>query len=181
MPLVGDHVRTNYTFGGWSTTPNGTNIGTSYSPTASTTLYAVWTLIQYVITYDRQDRVSSNTTVTYNAGSSALTLPTPTRTSYVFNGWYSASTNGTLIGLAGASYVPTATKTLYARWTQLSLSGLNPGDMTRITSGNAQSSITSNFTFNTTDSSVSVVVPAGALPDSTALNFLQLRKQMRPS
>jgi outer membrane protein OmpA-like peptidoglycan-associated protein len=46
--------------------------------------------------------------------------------------------------------------------------------MTKITSGTAQSSITSAYTFNTTNSSVSVEVPAGSLPDNTALDFYLL-------
>jgi len=46
-----------------------------------------------------------------------LTLPTATRNSYTFNGWYTAASGGTKIGDACASYTPTADITLYAQWT----------------------------------------------------------------
>jgi uncharacterized repeat protein (TIGR02543 family) len=52
----------------------------------------------------------------YNFGT-PLTLPTPTRTSYTFVGWYDTTTAGSLIGIAGASYSPAANITIYARWT----------------------------------------------------------------
>ena len=46
-----------------------------------------------------------------------VTLPTPTRTGYTFAGWYDAASGGTKVGDAGASYIITADKTLYAHWT----------------------------------------------------------------
>ena len=61
------------------------------------------------------------TTYTYGAGNGTLTanynsitLPTPTRKGYTFNGWYNGSTK---IGNAGASYTPTSSITLTASWT----------------------------------------------------------------
>ena len=89
-----------YTFNGYYTaTSGGTQYyksdGSSaknYDKTSASTLYAQWT-------------------------SKAVTLPTPTRTGYTFNGWYTASSGGTKIGDAGASYTPTAASTLYAQWT----------------------------------------------------------------
>ncbi|MDW2996121.1 MAG: InlB B-repeat-containing protein, partial [Alphaproteobacteria bacterium] len=47
----------------------------------------------------------------------SVTLPTPTRAGYTFNGWYTAATGGTKIGAAGASYTPTKNIQLYAQWT----------------------------------------------------------------
>lgn len=90
-----------YSCSGWYTATSGgtkrASSGGSYTPTASETVYAQWT----------------SSTGTY----SALTLPTPQRTGYTFNGWYSAASGGTKIGDAGASYTPDATKTIYAQWT----------------------------------------------------------------
>ena len=93
-------AKSTYTFGGYYTATSGG--GTQYLKadgtsaknsdfTAATTLYAKWT-------------------------SAAVTLPTPTRTGYTFSGWYDAATDGTKIGNGGASYTPTANKTLYAHW-----------------------------------------------------------------
>ena len=55
----------------------------------------------------------------YTYGTSALVLPTPTNTGYDFNGWFTAATNGTLVGLGGATYSPNGTSVLYAQWTQV--------------------------------------------------------------
>ena len=41
-------------------------------------------------------------------------LPTPTRTNYTFDGWYTAKTGGDLVD---SSYVPTKSQTIYAHWT----------------------------------------------------------------
>ncbi len=46
-----------------------------------------------------------------------VTLPTTTRSGYIFAGWYDAATGGNKIGDAGASYTITADKTIYAHWT----------------------------------------------------------------
>ena len=48
---------------------------------------------------------------------SSVTLLSPTRTSYTFDGWYNNSSYTTLIGLAGATYQVSSSITLYAKWT----------------------------------------------------------------
>ena len=56
-------------------------------------------------------------TADFIEGGTALTLPTPAaRTGFTASGWYTASTGGSKVGDAGASYTPTATGTLYFRW-----------------------------------------------------------------
>lgn len=171
LPLVGDRVRTNYTFGGWATTNNGTTVGLTYTPTVSTTLYAVWTLNQYTVTYNGNAANVSNTTAQYTAGGAALTLPTVTRSSFVFKGWYSASTGGDLIGQAGGTYTPTATGSIYAQWIQLSLSGVNASDLSNIGNAVASDSVGSNSTFIFSNSSAGVTIPAGSLPAGTNIKF----------
>ena len=83
----------NYTFKGWSTNSSATSGSTgSYTPTASTTLYATW-----------QETVVS----------SAVTLPEPTRENYEFKGWaISADATSGSFG----SYVPSESVILYAIW-----------------------------------------------------------------
>ncbi len=49
----------------------------------------------------------------------SVILPTPTRTGYTFNGWYTASSGGTKVGAGGASYTPSSNITLYAQWTPI--------------------------------------------------------------
>lgn len=70
-------------------------------------------------------------TANYNSTGNAVTLPTPTRTGYSFQGWYDAASGGNKIGNAGASYSPTKNITLYAHWTinQYTLT-VNPGGST---------------------------------------------------
>lgn len=89
-----------YSFSVWNTLSNGSgtsyNPGANYTTNAAATLYAQWG-------------------VTYNNGS--VTLPTPSRSGYTFNGWYTAASGGTKVGNAGASYTVYGNITLYAQWT----------------------------------------------------------------
>ncbi|MCQ2475929.1 MAG: InlB B-repeat-containing protein [Clostridia bacterium] len=53
--------------------------------------------------------------LTYEKEENLLPLPTPTRAGYTFGGWSSKEYNG--IALNSASYKPTATADIYAKWT----------------------------------------------------------------
>jgi hypothetical protein len=108
-------VRTGYTFGGWSTTSTGTAAVTSYGSTADQTFYAIWKPISYkVIFYGNGGSVTTSSLT--SSANSPIVLPTPTRTGYRSEGWFTGTTSGTLIGQAGAEYVPTAAITLYPHW-----------------------------------------------------------------
>ena len=82
-------------FTNWNTAANGSgtayNAGATYSANASVTLYA-----QY-------------------ANPSIGSLPTPTRSGYAFDGWYTAANGGTKIT---DSTKVTANTTVYAHWTK---------------------------------------------------------------
>ena len=119
-------TRTGYTFTGFYDATSG---GSKYynadgssarkwnkDTTSGTTLYAQWSANTYTVTFDANggsvDPASKQ--VTYNA--TYGDLPTPTRTGYTFNGWYTEA--------AGGSQRTSSTKvqittdiTLYARWT----------------------------------------------------------------
>ena len=92
---------TSYAFKNWNTSSNGSGTsyesGATYSANASATLYAQW----------------NSTTVNV-----PVELPTPSRSGYTFNGWYSNSALTTKAGDAGAYYTPNSNITLYAKWTQ---------------------------------------------------------------
>ena len=111
-------TRTGYKFNGWYDALTGGNkiggAGESYRPSANITLYAQWT--GYTVTYNANSGSCSTASQTY-AGT-PLTLPTPTRPNYTFNGWYTAASGGEKIGDAGASYTPSADITLYAQWSK---------------------------------------------------------------
>lgn len=51
---------------------------------------------------------------------SAVQLPAVTRSGYSFAGWYTASSGGSYVGMAGDSYTPAANVNLYAHWTEIS-------------------------------------------------------------
>lgn len=118
--------RTGYTFGGWWTQPNsgGTFIGpmggafTVGSYTSGTTFYAYWYATTYTVTFDAQGGDVSPSSKTVSYGSTYGTLPTPTKTGYQFNGWFTATTGGTQV-TASSIYSVASDSTIFAQWTAL--------------------------------------------------------------
>lgn len=113
-------TRSGYTQAAWSTWADGHswnyNLGGSYSTDANITLYPYWSANTYTVTFNANGGTTptANKSVTY--GSTYGTLPTPTRTGYTFNGWFTASSGGTQI-TASTTVSITADQTLYAHWT----------------------------------------------------------------
>jgi uncharacterized repeat protein (TIGR02543 family) len=70
----------------------------------------------YEVTYSLNGGTLNPATANYNFGT-PLTLPAPARIGYTFGGWYAESGLSTLVGNSGSPYSPTATTTLYAKWT----------------------------------------------------------------
>ncbi|MBQ6377160.1 MAG: InlB B-repeat-containing protein [Prevotella sp.] len=73
------------------------------------------------VTLDAQGGSGGTTSVeaTPNIAMPSITLPTPTKTGFAFDGWYSDAECNTLVGDAGSSYTPGSDVTLYARWKKL--------------------------------------------------------------
>jgi uncharacterized repeat protein (TIGR02543 family) len=112
-------TRTGYTFDGWSATDGGSKVTFPYTHgnTEVFTMFARWIADVYTVTYNYNDSDGgeSRTTDSYTVGTTALTLPVPTRTGYGFGGWF---VSPTFAGQAVSStYTPTATVTLNAKWT----------------------------------------------------------------
>jgi outer membrane protein OmpA-like peptidoglycan-associated protein len=109
-----------YSFAGWNTALNGS--GTQYAASASVvlnsneTFYAQWSSAQYVITVVPDGGSVNSTTLDFSPGGNPIILPTPTYSTEYFSGWYTSPSGGTLIGLAGAGYVPSGSATIYAQW-----------------------------------------------------------------
>ncbi|CAN2169509.1 Listeria/Bacterioides repeat [Candidatus Nanopelagicaceae bacterium] len=174
-------TKTGYTFLGWyDTTTAGTKIadgGTSYSAALSRTLYAHWLINSYSYNYDGNGGTVDTSTVTYTYGDPAIALRTPSRTSYQFNGWYSANSGGIRLGGAGESVTPTSNQSLFAQWTQLSLIGL--GGATLINSNTTTAGVGTSFSANSGGTSVTVTYIADALPVGTVIDAYLLPNTTR--
>jgi large repetitive protein len=170
LPVVGNHVKDGFTFSGWSESTSGSLLSGGYTPTADTTLYAIWGSGSYTTTYSANGGTVATSSEAVQNGTS-LTLPTPTRANFVFEGWYTASTGGTKIGNAGASHQPTQSRTLHAQWTQSSLYGISPSVLSRVGVLTASDSGSTTTTHSNANSSVTVLVPAAALPAGTTINI----------
>ena len=73
----------------------------------------------YTVTYAYNGATGGDGTESATAAS--VTLPSPTKTGYTFDGWY--TTAGTEVGDGGDTYNPTADITLYARWQESCAAG----------------------------------------------------------
>lgn len=113
-------TRTGYTFKGWSTSSTATSAtysaGGSYTANSGTTLYAVWQINTWTVSYNANGGTGapSNQTKTYGT-SLTLSSTIPTRTGYIFKGW-ATSANGSVAYAAGATYSSNAALSLYAVW-----------------------------------------------------------------
>ena len=112
-------TRSGYTFQGWATTASGTvayAAGATYTANAAVTLYAVWKLNTYTVTFNANGGSNPPAKQTKTHGTN-LTLSTakPTRTGYTFVGW-SSTKDGDLEYAAGGTYDKNANITLYAKW-----------------------------------------------------------------
>lgn len=110
-------TRSGYTFKGWSTNPSATTPLLNYTVTGTATLFAIWEVDTYSITFDKNDGTSTTTSANYPYGSvDALSFANFwTRSGFTFSGW-SADPNATE---ADASYTVTGPATLYAIWAEV--------------------------------------------------------------
>lgn len=92
---------TGYVFGGWNTNSSGTGTnyagGANYTSNAALTLYAKWTAATSTVTLNNNNGTGGTSTVTATYGSAMPSATMPTRTNYIFEGYYdtSATTGGT--------------------------------------------------------------------------------------
>lgn len=112
-------TRTGYIFQGWGTSASGSVVyapGATYSTNASDTLYAIWKIITYTVSYNANGGSGAPSSQTKNYGSSIkLSTTKPTRTNYNFKGW-ATSASGSVVYASGATYSNNANVTLYAVW-----------------------------------------------------------------
>jgi uncharacterized repeat protein (TIGR02543 family) len=142
-------TRTGYTFAGWNTAANGSGTGypngANYTFTASTTLYAQWTINSYTLTYTAgaNGSITGTTpqTVTYGGNGTAVTAVP--NSGYYFVNWSDASTanprtdlNITAnisvtanFALTQYTITMTATNHVVAGVSPLALDGVDPQDI----------------------------------------------------
>ena len=109
-------VRANYAFQGWFTASGGgSQITKDTKVEANTTYYAHWMFAgpSFIVTFDANGG-NGGVEVTVESGAAIGDLPTPTRTGYAFDGWFTAANGGTRIT---ASTSVTADVKYYAHWT----------------------------------------------------------------
>ncbi len=107
-------TREGYTFRGWATEPNGTVAYiSSYWENKSITLYAVWKINTYAISYMVEpDVLFMSQTKTYGVDV-VLSSVEPSRVGYMFKGW-SRTVGGEVMYLPGDLYQVNKSLTLYA-------------------------------------------------------------------
>ena len=116
-------TRDGYDFQGWSTSSTATSAtytaGGSYTANSGTTLYAVWKLKTYTVSYNANGGSGAPSAQTKTHGVTlTLSSTKPTRDGYIFQGWGTSSTATTVSYAAGASYTANSGTTLYAIWKQ---------------------------------------------------------------
>lgn len=112
-------TRTGYVFTGWYTGNSwGTNITseTVVNIISNQILYAHWDAITYTVTFDVCGGSCGTNSKNVIFNSSYGTLPTPTRTGYTFDGWYTATDGGTKVTYSSVANIA-SNHTLYAHWT----------------------------------------------------------------
>lgn len=113
-------TRTGYAFLGWSTSSGATSAtysaGSKITLSANTTLYAVWRLNVFTVTYNANGGTNAPSSQTKTYGTDlVLTSSKPTRQYHNFLGW-STSESGDVVYSAGGTYKNNANITLYAVW-----------------------------------------------------------------
>ena len=96
--------------------------------TSDTSLYAKWTNISYTVTFEPNNGTPIEPQ-TIGEGGTATQPTEPTRSGYVFKGWY---TENTFKNLFSFSTAITENLTLYAKWNQLHTVTFNSNDGSNI-------------------------------------------------
>ena len=113
-------TRTGYRFLGWYTAASGgtkVTVSTQRTVLADHILYAHWSAnpSKIVLSFQPMGGTCQTRTKNCNVNAAYGTLPTPTRTGYTFDGWFTASSGGTQV--SSATVAGTVNVTLYAHWT----------------------------------------------------------------
>ena len=114
-------TRYGYTFKGWATSSSATSAdyqaGGSYTANESVTLYAVWKINTYTVSFNANGGTNAPNPQEKTHGQNLiLTIAIPTRANHVFLGWATDSTSKSVVYAPGATYTAEEDVTLYAVW-----------------------------------------------------------------
>ena len=114
-------TRYGYTFKGWATSSSATSAdyqaGGRYTVNESVTLYAVWEINTYTVSFDANGGTNAPNPQKKTHGQNLiLTVAIPTRANHVFLGWATDSTSKSVGYAPGATYTAEEDVTLYAVW-----------------------------------------------------------------
>lgn len=114
-------TRVGYTFSGWYTDEKSGNMVTDkskYKIVGDSTLYAHWRINEkkvYIVNFNKNDDSGEIESIKIEYGSKYGVLPTPTRTGYIFEGWYTLPTGGNEV-TDETDYNIDGDSILYAHW-----------------------------------------------------------------
>ncbi|HPX84826.1 MAG TPA: glycosyl hydrolase family 18 protein [Bacilli bacterium] len=111
-------VKNGYTFGGWYDNSSFTGSQIEVVPSGTTsdvTLYAKWNIVNYLISYQLNGGSIGSPYPSSYTINDEITLPIPSYTQYVFQGWYD---NADFLGNSISSIVlgTTGNKNYHAKW-----------------------------------------------------------------
>ena len=143
IAAITPHTRECFSFLGCYSSNNTTStvrvsadgtITTDWTPTGAATIYAQWSRVSWKVTLNKSSGTGGTSALYYKIDGGgyyaddlcteqAHEITPPTRSGYVFKGYYSASSNGTQYIDRSGSFLPdfnaltlTAAKTIYAQW-----------------------------------------------------------------
>ncbi|WP_442761462.1 InlB B-repeat-containing protein [Pseudolactococcus chungangensis] len=112
--------KTGYTFDGWyeqsDFSETAWDFATDKMPAKDVTLYAKWTPTTYAISYELNGGTNYPSAITsYTIESQTITLGTPSKFGFVFDGWYDTA-NFDNVAVTDIATGSTGDKELYAKW-----------------------------------------------------------------
>ena len=130
----------------------------------------------YQISFESNFTSSDTSTVTVNftPGDSPITQTAPTRSNFTFLGWFTSAIGGTKVN---GGITPVADTTYWAHWIQNSLNGM--GAANKIGTFTTDIQYLDTFTRSGDYGTVTISIPAGALPHQTLVDIYQVTDPTR--
>lgn len=179
LPTGSNYGRDGYVFDGWSLTDGGAKLASPHTPGATQMLYARWLDGSYELNYNAKGGTSPRAR-DFVSRSDSISLPTPTRTGFHFDGWYEDSALTTRAVSLGSPYTPSASRTLYAKWTQNSLAGINPAHINTLATITITGAHSWSGNHGLSGTGASLSIPSGALDNGTVLSVSFIDDLTRP-